>query len=127
MPIYVGPQAEFGQITAPASQAVAAAEDAVTQAASLGLAPGTAIYYDMEAYPAAQETNALAFMSAWTAELHAEGYKSGIYGSSSCGVNDPGATFTKDTIPDVICDALWNGEANTTDPAIPAADWANND
>ena len=30
-------------------------------------------------------------------------------------------------MPDVIWDALWNGEANTTDPVIPAADWANND
>ena len=126
MPIYVGPQAEFDQITAPASQAVAAAEDAVTQAAALGLGPGTAIYYDMESYPAAQERSALAFMSAWTTELHAEGYKSGIYSSSSSGVTDLVANFTKDAMPDVIWDALWNGEANTTDPAIPSTDWANN-
>ena len=55
MPIYVGPQAEFDQITSPASQAVAAAEDAVTQAAALGLGPGTPIYYDMEAYPSSPE------------------------------------------------------------------------
>jgi hypothetical protein len=127
MPIYVGPQAEFDQITAPASQAVAAAEDAVTQAAALGLGTGTAIYYDMEAYPAAQEKNALAFMSAWTTELHAEGYKSGIYSSSSSGVTDLVANFAEDAMPDVIWDALWNGEATTTDPAIPATDWANND
>jgi hypothetical protein len=127
MPIYVGPQAEFDQITAPASQAVAAAEDAVTQAAALGLGTGTAIYYDMEAYPAAQEKNALAFMSAWTTELHAEGYKSGIYSSSSSGVTDLVANFTEDAMPDVIWDALWNGEATTTDPAIPGTDWANND
>ena len=127
MPIYVGPQAEFDQITTPASQAVAAAEDAVTQAAALGLGTGTAIYYDMEAYQAAQEKNALAFMSAWTTQLHAEGYKSGIYSSSSSGVTDLVANFTKDTMPDVIWDALWNGDANTTDPAIPATDWADND
>ena len=127
MPIYVGPQAEFDQITAPASQAVAAAEDAVTQAAALGLGTGTAIYYDMEAYPAAQEKNALAFMSAWTTELHAEGYKSGIYSSSSSGVTDLVANFTEDAMPDVIWDALWNGEATTTDPAIPGTDWADND
>jgi Rv2525c-like, glycoside hydrolase-like domain len=127
MPIYVGPQAEFDQITTPASQAVAAAEDAVTQAAALGLGTGTAIYYDMEAYPAAQKKNALAFMSAWTTQLHAEGYKSGIYSSSSSGVTDLVANFTKDAMPDVIWDALWNGDANTTDPAIPATDWADND
>jgi hypothetical protein len=127
MPIYVGPQAEFDQITSPAAQAVAAAQDAVTQAAALGFGPGTPIYYDMEAYPAAQENDALAFMSAWTTELHAEGYKSGIYSSSSSGVTDLVANFTKDAMPDVIWDALWNGEANTTDPAIPATDWADND
>jgi hypothetical protein len=129
IPTYVGVQAEFDQITSPASQAVAAAEDAVTQAAALGFGPGTPIYYDMEAYPAGQESNALAFMSAWTTQLHAEGYKSAIYSSSSSGVTDLVDNFTKTkyAMPDVIWDALWNGEANTTDPAIPAGDWANND
>jgi Rv2525c-like, glycoside hydrolase-like domain len=125
LPTYVGPQAEFSQITAPASQAVAAAQDAVTQAAALGFGPGTPIYYDMEAYPAAQKSNALAFESAWTTELHAEGYKSGVYSSSSSGVTDLVASFTKDAMPDVIWDALWNGAANTADSVIPAADWPN--
>jgi hypothetical protein len=129
LPIYAGVQAEFDQITSPASQAVAAADDAVTQAAALGFGPGTPIYYDMEAYPAGQKSAALAFMSAWTTQLHAEGYKSGIYSSSSSGVTDLVDNFssTKYAMPDVIWDALWNGEANTTDPAIPAGDWASND
>ncbi len=127
LPTYAGVQAEFGQITSPASQAVAAAEDAVTQAAALGFGPGTPIYYDMEAYPSSQKSNALAFLSAWTTELHAQGYKSGVYSSSSSGVTDLVANFTSDAMPDVIWDALWNGAANTTDPAIPAADWADND
>jgi hypothetical protein len=128
LPIYAGVQAEFDQITSPASQAVAAADDAVTQAAALGFGPGTPIYYDMEAYPASQKGAALAFMSAWTTQLHAEGYKSGIYSSSSSGVTDlvDNSTSTAYAMPDVIWDALWNGEANTTDPAIPAGDWANN-
>ncbi len=126
VPIYVGPQAEYGQLTSPASQGVAAAEDAVTQAAALGFGPGSPVYYDMEAYPAKQEGNALAFLSAWTTQLHAEGYKSAVYSSSSSGVADLVANFTKYAMPDVIWDALWNGQANTTDPVIPAADWANN-
>jgi Domain of unknown function (DUF1906) len=123
IPIYVGPQAEFTQITAPASQAAAAADDAVTQAAALGFGPGTPIYYDMEAYPAAQKANALAFLSAWTTQLHAQGYRSAVYSSSSSGVTDLVGNFTKYAMPDVIWDALWNGQANTTDPVIPAADW----
>ena len=123
IPIYVGPQAEFNQITSPASQAVAAAEDAVTQAAALGFGPGSPVYYDMEAYPSAQKANALAFLSAWTTQLHAEGYRSAVYSSSSSGVTDLVGDFTKDAMPDVIWDALWNGQADTTDPVIPAADW----
>ena len=126
LPIYVGVQA--GQITStpsPATQGEQAAQDAVTQAASLGFGPGTPIYYDMEAYQPAQEANVLALLSAWTTELHAEGYKSGVYSSSSSGVADLVANFTKDAMPDVIWDALWNGAANTADTVIPAADWAN--
>jgi hypothetical protein len=123
LPIYVGPQAEFSQITSPASQAVAAADDAVTQAAALGFGPGSPIYYDMEAYPSAQKANALAFLSAWTTQLHAQGYRSAVYSSSSSGITDLVGNFTKDAMPDVIWDALWNGQANTTDPVIPAADW----
>jgi Domain of unknown function (DUF1906) len=125
LPTYAGVQAEFDQITSPASQGTAAAQDAVTQAAALGFGPGTPIYYDMEAYPAAQENNALAFLSAWTTELHAEGYKSGVYSSSSSGVTDLVAELGHDAMPDVLWDALWNGAANTADPAVPAADWAN--
>ena len=123
IPIYVGPQAEFSQITDPASQAVTAAEDAVTQAAALGFGPGSPIYYDMEAYPASQKANALAFLSAWTTQLHAEGYRSAVYSSSSSGITDLVSNFTTDAMPDVIWDALWNGQANTADPVIPAADW----
>ncbi len=123
LPIYAGVQAEFGQITSPASQGAAAAEDAVTQAAALGFGPGTPVYYDMEAYPANQESNALAFLSAWTTELHAQGYRSGVYSSSSSGVADLVANFTRYAMPDVIWDALWNGQANTADPVIPAGDW----
>jgi hypothetical protein len=123
VPIYVGPQAEYSQLTSPASQGVAAAEDAVTQAAALGFGPGSPVYYDMEAYPAKQESKALAFLSAWTTQLHAEGYKSAVYSSSSSGVANLVSNFTKYAMPDVIWDALWNGQANTTDPVIPAADW----
>ena len=47
MPIYVGPQESFGEITAAGRQAVSAAEDAVSQAKMLGFGPGSPIYYDM--------------------------------------------------------------------------------
>ena len=82
----------------------------------------------MEAYPAGQESNALAFLSAWTTQLHAEDYKSGVYSSSTSGVADLVAAEAGPAgavaVPDVIWDAWWNGAANTADPLIPAADWA---
>ncbi len=49
IPLYLGIQAE--DITAPAAQGAAAADDAVRNAADLGFGPGSLIYYDMEAYP----------------------------------------------------------------------------
>ena len=50
LPLYVGPQAGFGELTAPAKQGRAAASDAVMQAERLGFSARTPIYYDMEAF-----------------------------------------------------------------------------
>ncbi len=126
IPLYVGPQAERGEITAPARQGTSAADDAVVQARALGFRAGAPVYYDMEAYPRRQSARALAFLSAWTNELHRRGYASGIYSSSASGVTDlvnhygnPGYAT-----PDVLFDALWNGDADTNDPAIPPGYWA---
>jgi hypothetical protein len=124
LPTYVGVQAALGQITSPASQGVAAAQDAVTQAAALGFGPGTPIYYDMEGYPSTQSSSALGFLSAWTTQLHVDGYRSGVYSSSSSGITDLAGNLLRYAMPDLIWDALWNGNASTADPAIPSTDWA---
>ena len=42
----------------------------------------------MEAYLPSQAARALSFLSAWTSTLHALGYSSGVYSSSSSGVTD---------------------------------------
>ena len=42
----------------------------------------------MEAQKPRQTGRALQFLSAWTTTLHAQGYSSGVYGSSSSGVTD---------------------------------------
>jgi hypothetical protein len=124
-PLYVGPEASLGQITSPSSQGIASANDAANQAASLGFSSGSVLYYDMEAYASSQSSAALGFMSAWTRELHARGYLSGVYSSDSSGITDLVSNFGKYTMPDVIDDADWNGEANTSLPAVPARYWAN--
>ncbi|GAA1971435.1 glycoside hydrolase domain-containing protein [Catenulispora subtropica] len=122
IPLYVGPQA--GEISSPSSEGTACADDAVAQASSLGFGPGSVLYYDMESYSSGTST-VLTFLSAWTAELHAKGYKSAVYSSSSTGiadvVNSVGSGYH---LPDVLYFARWNGTADTDDPVIPSSEWA---
>jgi hypothetical protein len=128
MPMYVGPQAEFGELGKhPGHQGHAAAEDAVAQAERLGLGAGTPIYYDMEAYASGETGKALRFLTAWTSWLHSLGYSSGIYSSSSSAVAALAHQYKtgKYAIPDVIFDALWNGKANTSDSVLRASEWPN--
>ena len=128
MPMYVGPQAEFGQLGRhPGHQGRAAANDAVMQAERLGFGPGTPLYYDMEAYGPSQRHAALAFLSSWTSRLHALGYASGVYGSSGAGVGYLAEQYFthKYALPDVIFDALWNGKRDTADSVFKSGEWTN--
>lgn len=126
MPIYVGPQAGFGEINAAPSQAVSAAQDAASQARQLGFGPGTLLYYDMEAYPGRLNGRVLRFLTSWTNELHTLGYSSGVYSNSLSGIRALASNYTNAavTMPDVIYDALWNGTANTLDPVLSSTQWA---
>ncbi|WP_051696695.1 DUF1906 domain-containing protein, partial [Streptomyces sp. NRRL S-244] len=123
IPIYVGTQAK--QITSPAAEGRSAADDAVNNAAALGLGPGSLLYFDMEAYPSAYSGNVLAFLSAWTEQIHARGYNSAVYSSSSSGIADLAAHTSGYTMPDVVYTANWNGVADTSDPKLPGWAWAN--
>jgi hypothetical protein len=129
IPLYVGPQAAFGELSknSSASQGTAAATDAAHQAQRLGFGPKSPIYYDMEGYPPGQSTRVLRFLSAWSKRLHALGYSSGAYSSSSSGVADLARQYGRGvyTMPDVIYDALWNGQANTFDPVLSPGQWGN--
>src|SRR6266481_4623044 len=87
IPIYKGLQAPCGTAdhkispVAAGSQGTAAADDAIASAKGLGMLSGSALYYDMEAYPpgiASCRTAVLTFLSSWTAELHRLGYVAGI-------------------------------------------------
>jgi hypothetical protein len=126
IPLYVGPQAAFGELRkASGRQGTAAATDAAYQAQQLGFGSRTPLYYDMEAYPPSQSGRALRFLSAWTARLHALGYDSGVYSSSSSGIADLAHQYGggKYAMPNVIYDALWNGQANTFDPVFGPGEW----
>ncbi len=136
IPTYVGLQAPTSSCSSCAkltssgasSQGVAAAEDAVAEAAAIGIGPGSPIYFDMEAYSrTTSATNAvLAFLGAWTEKLHQLGYQSGVYSSSSSGIADlAGAYGTTYASPDDIWTANWNSAENTLDSVVPATSWAN--
>jgi hypothetical protein len=128
--LYVGVQGAgntcgCSTITSPVSQANAAAENAVNIAAGLGFAAGTPIFYDMEPYGSSATSDVIAFESQWTAELHALGYQSGVYGSISPEIDDIMNNLGSFNAPDDIDFADWNGSAGTSDSNIPSADWDN--
>ena len=133
IPIYVGLQAPSnscgcaGIVAASATtEGTAAAADAVAQAQALGIGPGNPIYFDMEGYTrTATNTNSvLAFLGAWTAGLHAAGYKSGIYSNASSGITDlVSQVGTGYLEPDDVWFANWNGLATVSDPALPPLEW----
>jgi hypothetical protein len=123
IPLYVGLQAD--QITSAADDGRRSADDAIEHAQSLGFGAGTPLYYDMEAYHSSYRSTALSFLSAWTKELHARGYTSAVYSSSSSAITDLVAARGSSTVqPDVIFDGLWNGLADTADATVPSTAWS---
>ncbi|MGE5282653.1 MAG: DUF1906 domain-containing protein [Chloroflexota bacterium] len=135
IPTYVGRQAPTSSCTScaklsasrAAGQGAAAARDAVAKAQSIAMGPGSPIYFDMEAYSRNSSASAatLTFLSAWTTELHAQGYVSGVYSSSSSGIADLArAIGSSYALPDDVWTANWNGFQNTNDPFLPASAWA---
>jgi glycoside hydrolase-like protein len=135
IPTYVGLQAPTNSCGCAAidpkrasAEGSAAAIDAVNQAQALGIGSGLPIYFDMEGYTrgGVNTSAVLAFLSAWTSQLHADGYLSGVYSNANSGVSDLVATMgTGFNEPDEIWIAHWNGQQTTSDPYVPAGDWSN--
>ncbi len=133
IPTYVGlqaPSSACGCATIvpkhAASEGTAAAIDAVTQAQAAGMGPGSPIYFDMEAYQRGgnSTSSVLTFLAAWTTQLHANGYVSGVYSSGASGIADLAAAYGTGYLePDDLWIADWNGLQSTSDPYVPAADW----
>jgi hypothetical protein len=137
MPTFVGLQAPCdsfsGKINGKqaAAQGAAAASQAVADANAFGFGAGTPIYYDMEGY---DHTNAgcraavLTFLDAWTRQLKAQGYVSGVYSSASAAVTDLQATATVAghplARPQAIWFALWDNSTDLTgSPYMTSAVW----
>jgi hypothetical protein len=137
MPLYVGLQApcnSFADIstTKAVAQGTQAANAAVGDAANLGLGKGSPVYYDMEGYNntnSSCRSTVLRFLDAWTAEVHARGYVSGVYSSAASGVSDLVAAGSVNGHlmhkPDAMWFALWDKKSNLTGtPYLPAGSWA---
>jgi len=134
IPTYVGLQSPTSSCSScaklssakPGAQGAAAARDAVAKAEAVGIGAGNPVYFDMEAYTRTTSASSatLAFLSAWTTELHELGYVSGAYSSSSSGIADlANAIGSAYELPDDVWAANWNGVRNTADPYLPASAW----
>ena len=116
-------QKAFRQGAVEASTAVAAAQ-------AIGIVPGSTLWYDLEGYDVTNgrcRESSLWFLSAWTQQLHALGYVSGVYSSAGSGIKSlddarvlrPGMF----TLPDQIWIARWDGKANTSTTYIRSDGW----
>jgi hypothetical protein len=138
IPVYVGLQApcvtEKGMATMQAAQAAQEgtgdAQDAAGQARAYGLASGSPVYFDLEAFKADNPScvsTVLSYIDAWTRELHADGYYSGVYGSASSGITtlaEAVQTQPSFTAPDAIWIARWDQRARTSDGSVPGNLWS---
>ena len=139
IPIYVGYQApctgrpnvtKFTDITAEILGTVDAA-DAVLQAQALGMLPGSAIYGDMEHYPASDpacRSAVLTYVSAWTKQLHRLGYLTGMYANLSSGAKHLSEAYVAPAYArlDALWIARWDGVPTLTGWAgIPDGHWSN--
>jgi peptidoglycan hydrolase-like protein with peptidoglycan-binding domain len=111
-------------------QGAAEADAAVAEAQRLGIAEGSTLWYDLEAFDTSRRDcreSALAFTHAWTERLHALDYVSGFYSSAASGIRMLDDARVKRpsayTLPDRIWIADWNGAANTSSTYIRSDGW----
>jgi Domain of unknown function (DUF1906) len=126
IPTYVGPQAPcstgFGvRIRAGRAewQGRASAQNAIRLAQLLGMHRGAVLYDDMESYRSHHgrcSRPVVAFLDGWTRELHARGYRAGVYSSAGAAARDLGRyrhVYGHPVArPNSLWFALWDGRRN---------------
>lgn len=139
VPVYMGLQApctyrpNAHKITPSlaAAQGKSQAADAIAKARALGMAPGSAIYGDMEHYDATStscRTTVLTYLSAWTKEMHRQGFVSGVYAHQNSGALHLSQVYNSTTYarPDALWIARWDLNPSLTGwPGISNLHWAN--
>lgn len=138
IPIYTGRQAPCRNIgkkfristKTAGAQGAAAAKDAVAKSKALGLQPGSAIYLDIETYPAGEKKcrkAVLRYVSSWTKGLHKRGYLSGVYAALASGGKHLANAYRSGSFarPDAVWIAHWNKKPSLKNwPGIPNGHWA---
>lgn len=139
VPIYMGRQAPCTdrqnavEIT-PAeagAQGTASAQDAIAKAKAIGMTAGSGIYADMENYATTDtscRTAVLRYLSAWTKELHRQGFVSGVYAGLYSGARHLADVYTSTSYarPDAVWIARWDGSTSLTGwSGISNSKWAN--
>jgi len=125
MPAYLGPQApctSFRVRIRPGRaewQGRASARNAIRLAQLLGMHRGAVLYDDMEAYRPHHgrcSRPVVAFLDGWTRELHARGYRAGVYSSAAAATRDLGRyrhVYGHPVArPNSLWFALWDGRRN---------------
>lgn len=113
------------------AQARSEADRAASAAAALGIVAGSTLFYDLEAFDirrsTACTTSALWFLTAWTRQLHRDGYASGYYSSAASGIKIvDDARVRSDNpyrLPDQIWIADWDGRATTSSAYVRSDGW----
>ncbi|MFE7531134.1 DUF1906 domain-containing protein [Kitasatospora sp. NPDC057542] len=127
LPVHVGLQAPCADLSHkpkridPAravEQGLEEAAEAAQALRSLGLAEGSPVYLDIEAYPMRDPACGQAvvdFTLGWTAGLHAADYRSGFYSSLDSGIADLAAAARAGSspMPDALWYARWDDQADT--------------
>lgn len=140
LPLWVGPQASCTgydhriparpgadrRYGAARAGGTAAAARAAAAAHRLGIGPGQLIFYDLEPFNTSRRHcvgSSLAFLEAWTTELHRRGYQSGVYSHVNAGIKLLSRTRRTYERPDAVWYA-WIDRANArptryvSDPAF---------
>ncbi len=139
LPIYVGSQSPCVSgsnknpyridTEHPDDQGADEGQDAVNSAQGLGLAPGSALYLDMEAYTVEDTACAdvtLRYVQAWDRSVRQAGYVSGFYSSADSGIRQMAAARAAGAgdLPDVLWYARWGVAPTLTDePALDPSTW----
>jgi hypothetical protein len=136
IPAYVGPQApctRFRVRIRPGraeGQGRASARSAIRLAQLLGMHRGAVLYDDMEAYHPHHgrcSRPVVAFLDGWTRELHARGYRAGVYSSAAAAARDLGRyrhVYGHPVArPNSLWFALWDGRRNLRGTPYVRRNW----